>query len=265
MVFVLLGLLSFIVQPVYADEQETSAYEFGVFPHMPSNKLFQVYQPIAEDFQQLLNRPIVLLTKPSYKAFQQGLAEQRYDIAFVQPFDYITAHDQYQYLPIARRGVPLKTIIVVRKESPLNAIDDLKGRKLQALSTSAAVSRVAEKSLQAAGFNLSKDLTIERSKNHFACMQRVLISEADACVTARRALVHFESVKMKDKFRIIYEAPPIPHALFIVHSRVPVKERDRLQERILAWPETPKGQQLLRNGNITNFSAAVDTEYDVLR
>lgn len=241
------------------------SYGLGVFPHMPKNKLFHVYQPIAEDFQQLLQRPVTLLTKNDYQTFQQQLSEQRYDIAFVQPFDYVQAHDHYDYLPLARRSAPLSTIFVVRKDSKLQNIADLKGGALQALSSTAAVSRVGEKALQQQGFDLEKDIKIQRSKNHFACMQSVLIGDADACVTARRALAHFEGVKIKDKLRIIHQAVPIPHALFIVHRRVPEETRQQLQQHIVNWPNTSAGQALLKNGNLIPFVVATDDEYDLLR
>ncbi len=269
---VLLGLMAATVSIAdsklstsQSQKLKLESYEFGVFPHMPKNKLFQVYQPIAQNFQQLLQHPVTLLTKNNYHSFQQQLSEQRYDIAFVQPFDYVQAHDHYNYLPLARRSAPLRTIFVVRKDSPLQSLAGLKGKKLQVLSSTAAVSRIGVKTLQQQGFDLDTDIEIQRSKNHFACMQSVLIGDADACVTARRALAHFESVKIKDKLRIIHQATPIPHALFIVHQRVPESIRQQLQKRILSWPNTPGGQALLSNGNLIPFATATDGEYDLLR
>src|SRR5258705_1289321 len=83
---------------------------------------------MARDFEAKLGRPVRLSSKAAYAAFGDELRNETYDIALVQPFDYVDAHDKHGYLPLARRGEALEAVIVVRQDSPLANIRDLKGR-----------------------------------------------------------------------------------------------------------------------------------------
>ncbi len=64
-------------------------YVFGVFPHLAVARLEKIYAPIAADFGRVLERKVYLRTKPRFEKFMAELRKQTYDIAFVQPFDYV--------------------------------------------------------------------------------------------------------------------------------------------------------------------------------
>ena len=238
---------------------------FGVFPHMPLNKLYQVYAPMAADFRKSVGKQVTLRSSPSFSAFEKALKSEEYDIALIQPFDYPDAHDNHHYLPLARRGVPLQTIIVVNKNSKYQKLSDLMGKHLAAPAPSAAVTVMLKRDMKNAELDPEKYFRWSYSLNHFACLQRVLIKEADSCVTAVRALKHWESVKLEEKFRIVHMAESIPHVLFVVHERVPEHERKLIKQKILGWPNSKKGQEILSRGNMVPFKEALDKEYDVLR
>jgi len=115
------------------------------------------------------------------------------------------------------------------------------------------------------GIDVNTDVDRKYKKNHFACMQSVIIGEAAACGTALRALKHFSDVKMKDKFKILYKAKPMPNSLFVVHKRVPEKQRQKLIASILEWPNTVEGRKLFEGGKIVPMVRANNSAYDVIR
>jgi len=238
---------------------------FGVFPHMPLNKLYQIHSPMAVDFGKSINKHVTLRSSPSFVEFEKTLNSEEYDIALIQPFDYPQAHDKHHYLPLARRGVPLKTIILVNKNSKYQNISDLKGKTIAAAAPSAAVTTMIKREMAKLGFNPEKDFRWSFSVSHFSCMQRVLIKEAESCVTAIRALKHWESTRLEEKFRIVHTAQSIPHALFVIHERIPEHDRDLIKQTILNWPKTKEGQAILSRGNVIPFKEALDKEYDILR
>jgi len=240
-------------------------YKLGIFPYLPTARILKVYTPVAEDFERTLGGTVTLRTKPSYDKFIQALSNEEYDIAFVQPYDYLNAHDKYNYLPLVRRSIPLRTVIIVSKDSKLQNLQQLKGKTIATPAKHSAVSRITNKALEDQGFNLSTDITRSYKKNHFACMQSVIIGEAAACGTADRALKHFGDVKMKDKFRVLYKADEIPNSLFIIHKRIPAEIREKLIESIINWPETNPGKKILAGGKIIPMIRTIDSDYNVIR
>lgn len=259
---VLACLLFLLVCRSFAAENEL---KFGVFPYLPPSKLSNLFTPIADDFEKTLGMKVLLTSKGEYAGFTEKLVSEDYDLAFVQPFDYVTAHDAHNYLPVARRGGALRAIIVVKQDSPIQSIDELAYKTVANPPKVAAVSHLTSMALKKAGVNPDTGVVRDYGKSHFSCMQSVLIGTADACGTARQALSHFEKKNMSKRLRIVAESDEIPHSLFIVHKRVPEELRHKLADRILNWPNSSGGQKLLSNGKFIPFVAAKDSDYDIVR
>ena len=240
-------------------------YELGVFPYLPLARIYDLYAPMAADFEAKLGRPVRLSSKAPYAAFGEELRNETYNIALVQPFDYVDAHDKHGYLPLARRGEPLEAVIVVRRESPLASLQDLKGRIVSNPPEDAAVSHLTSMALREAGIDPQTGVKRYYAKNHFACLQSVVIGAADACSTAEQALRTIEMQSPPARFRVLHRTASIPHALLVAHKRVPQKDRELLLHTILDWPNTEPGRKILDGGQFVPFVAARDADYEVVR
>lgn len=241
-------------------------YEFGVFPFLTLAKIQEYFEPIEADFEAKLGRPVRLSSKPTYSSFEEALHKETYDIAFVQPFDYVEAHDKHGYLPLARRSLKLEALILVRPDSPLKSLKELKGKTIANPPVQAAVSYLTSLALRDAGINPATGVKRDYGKSHFTCMQAVLIGDADACGTAEQAMLHFQREKqMTTRFRVLHRTPPIASSLFIVHKRVPKRDRDILLRTIVDWPKTEEGRRIVASGQFAHFVQALDAEYDPVR
>ena len=221
---------------------------------------------MATDFEAKLGRQVRLSSKAAYATFEQELRKETYDIAFVQPFDYVDAHDKHGYIPLARRAGGLEALIVVRRDSPLKTIKDLQGKTVANPPVDAAVSHLTSMVLRDAGIDPETGVKRYYGKNHFACLQSVLIGAADACGTAEQPLRTIEKERqMTTRFRILHKTVRIPHALFAAHRRVSQRDRDILLETILGWPNTEEGKKILDGGQFIPFVAAKDSDYEVVR
>lgn len=250
---------------IYLSLWALESYKFGVFPHMPLKKLHEVYSPIAMDLEEHVDKHIVLMTKPYYKLYKAELNEGYYDIAFIQPFDYIEAHDKQGYIPIAGRAEDLSAIMVVLKASTYETITDIQDKVIASAPAEAAVTKMMLVDLSKKGHRPLDDFTISYSKNHFVCLQKVVDGEAVACITASRAVKYFNQEKGLDTFRVIYTTQKLPHALFVVHPRVPQEIREKFQKRILLWDKEEKTRAMLQKGMLMNFKQATDADYDRIR
>ncbi|MGI9305001.1 MAG: phosphate/phosphite/phosphonate ABC transporter substrate-binding protein [Gammaproteobacteria bacterium] len=239
-----------------------SPYVLGVFPYLPPVRLEKLYGPVAADFSAALGRPIHFRTKSDFETFAQELAAQRYDIALLQPFDYVEAFDRYGYLPLARRPEPLAAVLMIKMDSPLEKLSDLKGKTVALPPKRAAVSRLLTAHLQAAG---ETTVTWRHYKNHTSCLQAVITGGADACGSALLPVRSFET-SQGVLLRKLVETPAIAPVLFAVHSRVPRKEQEALLQRILSWGSHASGRQLLSViGTGQAFVRTQDHDYESVR
>jgi len=245
---------------------EDKSYEFGVFPYLPVTKIHDLYGPMATDLEAKLGRPVQLSSRARYDTFGDELRKQVYDIAFIQPFDYVDAHDRYGYLPLARRPGQLVALIVVRDDSPLKSLRDLGGKTVANPPVDAAVSHLTSMALWGAGIHPDTGVRRDYGKNHLTCVQSVMIGAADACGVAEAALRRMEKqTATTTRLRILHRTVGIPHPLFVVHKRVPIKDRDALLKTIVEWSKTEEGKAILTRGQFVPFVPANDADYEVVR
>jgi phosphonate transport system substrate-binding protein len=241
-------------------------YEFGVFPYLPVTKIHEMYGPMAIDFGAKLGRQVQLSSKARYGTFGDELRREIYDIAFVQPFDYVDAHDKYGYLPLARRPGDLQALIVVRDDSPLETLKDLRGKTVANPPVDAAVSHLTSMALWEAGIDPNTGVRRDYGKNHFTCVQSVVIGAADACGVAEPAFRRVEEqTHTTTRLRILHKTGGMPWPLFVVHKRVSRKDREVLLKTIVEWSKTEEGKKILDRGQFMPFVAAKDADYEVVR
>lgn len=242
----------------------TKPYQMGVFPFLPARELENIFAPMAASLSQALSREVQFRSSLSYRNFMERSDSQLYDIAFVQPFDYVRLADKHNYIALAARGEKLSAILVVKQDSAIKTINDLKGKVLALPPDVAAVSRLSKAFLKEKGVNLNKDMEIRHTRSHVSCMQQVLVGLADACGTAAPPIRFFEN-KMKMKFRKLAHSRSIPHTLYIVNKRLPVAVREKIRETILSWSKSEEGLKLLKRGRMKPFVAVEDQDYDIIR
>jgi phosphonate transport system substrate-binding protein len=261
-------LVMFYCRPLFSSNAQHEALEqfsLGVFPYLPLGRLYTIFRPVADDLSDHLGKTVTLYTQSDFATFRAKLEHGDYDFAYVQPFDYIAAHDKQGYIPLARLAEDLTAIIAVRSDSELTSLDDLRGKHLTLPPHTAAATRVVLRMLQDANIDPAKDLQILESRNHFSCLDKVLTRKAEGCTTTQRALDLWARTKSDDAFRVLAKAKPIPHVLYVAHPRVTEKTRDLVRATILDWPNTAIGRMIIEIGPATNFVAARDTDYDQIR
>ena len=239
-------------------------YVFGVFPFLSADQLQEAFSPLAADLAHQLGRPVLLQTRPEFNAFADALKRQRYDIALVQPFDYLWAHDRYGYVAVAARSERLAAEFMVRSDSALRTFADLRGKTIGMPPKGSAMSYLAQDALHKRGMRPGKNLTVRYFRAHDVCLHQLLIGTIDSCVSAVYPVAFFEKT-WGVKFRTLAQTHGIPHAVFIVNRRTAAPERARIARIILSWGNTQTGRSLLKAAHSKPFVPAKDSDYDVLR
>jgi len=263
-ILLLAVLVSFMQPTAFAAGKNEQVYSLGVFPHLPPRDLEKVFAPMAADLAKALGVRVELHSSTTYQKFSERLDGEQFDIAFVQPFDYIRAADKHGYLPLATRTEKLATIVVTSVDSPLNSIQDLRNKRVALPPRTAAVSQLLRGYLKSQGIDPDRDIKLSYHRSHVSCMQQVLIGEAVACGTAAPARRFFQS-KFNIPLKVIAKSREIPHTLWVAHKRLPTKVRSKIRARILDWSNTREGQALLERGKLMPFVTVNDRDYDVVR
>jgi phosphonate transport system substrate-binding protein len=244
--------------------QARDAYQFGVFPYVPTLTIDRIFGPMAGSFAVELGRPVDLRTKPTFEQFAEEIERQSYEILFVHPFFYVEAADRYNYLPIARLDEPMVAVIMVDASRPWRGLPDLAGKILALPPALAAVSELTRAALIEVGLRPEVDVALRHYRTKVSCLQAVVIGSADACAVPTFVLKQIDSIAAL-KLRPLAETRSVRHFVLAAHANVPEGERSRLQRHVLSWPNTPQGRRVLAAGSWSGFVAADDRDYDEVR
>jgi len=209
------------------------AYSLGVFPYLPALTIDRLYGPLAESFSLALDRLIKLRTKSTFENFAEAIEDQSYDILFVHPFFFVDAVDHHGYLPLARLDQPLNAVLVAAADSDAFALDDLVGETIGLPPTLAAVSKLIKSALIDEGLRPGLDVGIRHFRNKASCLQAADTGAVAACGVPAFILSEVDAFAHRP-LRIIFEAQPVSHFAFAVHSRVSEEEREQLKKLVLA-------------------------------
>jgi phosphonate transport system substrate-binding protein len=245
-------------------------YLFGSFPFLEQTTLEKIFSPIAAELSTALNKPIHYQSAATFEKFMSNLERQQYDIAHIQPFDYVSIAVKAGYLPVATRIEMLPAVFVVKEDSPLQNAQDLRGKILGLPPKVAAVSILAKAAMRESGLQPDKDVSLLYFKNHHSCMQGLLIGDIDACATGQRNKGLFED-KTQQPLRVILTSSEIPHTLFVVHQRVPAADRMIIQKTLLDTKLSgidPKLRKIFLPSTDKKgayFRVIKDKDYDIVR
>jgi phosphonate transport system substrate-binding protein len=263
--FLLVLVSALMALPLQAAPAEAppASYRLGVFPYMAPRQTVEFYGPVAASMQAALQHPVRLESVPTFAAFGRALAQNSYDIALIQPFDYPVVVEKLGYVPLAQFAVPLVTQFFVRNDSRYRKIEDLRGTTIAMPPAPAANTRMALRALYDNNLIPGADVTVRYFSSHDSCIQQVWAGTASACGTAKPPILVFEK-RMQAKLRAIYDTPPIPHIMFVANPRVPAEQRAKLQALIIGWSTTEDGRAMLKNLGFPGFVAPKPTEYAVM-
>lgn len=262
-------ILSLFQTPYAVADNGGNSLSFGVFPYLPTKEMEKIFAPIAARFSELTGQSVTLRSRPDYERFREQIAQQAYDILFVQPFDYVSVAANNGYVPLARWVASgdgddhgdLKAVIVAREDSTLKTIGDLQDKTVAVPNFDAAVSLLGRYALAKLGINVK----LREAGNHIACLQQVQIKRSAACITAWPPVKLFEK-KNGVKLHLIYTTDTIPSSLFAIHTRVPLQQRKLLENELLSWrSDNPNDTVYLSRGAWTRLYPATDKDYDVVR
>lgn len=134
--------------------------------------------------------------------------------------------------------------LVVRADSPIRALADLKGRKVAHVSPSSNSGDTAPRVLFAAqGVVADKDYTVVYSGKHDNSILGVLHGDYDAAPVASNVVVLMRDrgIFKGDALRVVYESRPFPGAAFGVAHNLTPELQSKIAEAFTSYPFAGSG------------------------
>ena len=220
----------------------------------------------------------------SFVAVVEAFGTKRADVAAINTFGYVMAHDKYgaeARLTVIRHGLPTyQSQFVVKSDSKIKSLADLAGKKVAFVDPASTSGYLLP-------LKTLKDLKIEPKETVFAMKHDSVISmiyqgQVDAGATfysppskdaegkehmedARR-LVLTQYPDVEKKIKILQLSAPIPNDPIIFRKEMPEEMKTKIVDGILAFVATPEGKDAFNKiYGVTEFKKSTDADYDPVR
>ncbi len=247
--------------------------KMGTLPRLSAEELQRMYAPLMEYLSKETGEKVSLLVPKDFPAFKEAVKTGQMDIGFSNPLIYVEARDKTRIEPLAlssepKSGTRLRGIIIVRKDSGIMSVQDLKGKKFVFMEKDSPAGYLFQiLLLNKAGFDTKKDITVlPFAKRHEKVVAAVLDKTADA-----GGIREDELDKVKDKLdisqvRIVGYTDYFPNWPFFATPKLKADTSAKIKAALLKLkPNDPKNEPILGPARLTGFIPVGDKEYDDLR
>ncbi|MEB3299332.1 MAG: phosphate/phosphite/phosphonate ABC transporter substrate-binding protein [Candidatus Sericytochromatia bacterium] len=275
-----LGLLTLPVnQPVTDAAPAKGVLRIGFVPSDKFDEMFRKVGPLVSDLSKRMGVRVVPFVATDYTGVVEAMANRKLDAAFLAPMAYVFAEQKAKVrlmLKAVRQGRhEFYSAIIVRKDSPIRNLTDLKGKTFafgDPLSVAGTVFPSAL--LRSRGIDPASDLRRLPGGGHDATVLAVLHGKADAGAVFCNDpdgkegawTVLLKRPEDRQAFRTLAVSKAIPNDVVCTRRDLDPKLARRLKGAFLALGKTAAGRKLFKEiYNIDAFVEARPSDYDGVR
>lgn len=279
--------------PAPGDKKETAAKGFvpkelrvQFVPSQSAETLEAKAKPLEKLLGDKLNIPVKVSVSTNYNTVIEAMASKQVDVGFLPPNAYVLAHDEKKaadlLLQAQRFGIEdatgkdtkdlvdfYKAMIIVKADSPIKDIKDLKGKKIawQGVTSSAGYVWPASE-MKKAGVDPEKDVTGIEVKGHDKGVLAVLNGQVDAAAIfqdARNTVVK-DVPDVFSKTKVLAFTAPIPNDTITVRNDMDQAWRDKIAQAFIDIGKDPEGAKIIFDVySHRGYMKSDDKKFDVVR
>lgn len=242
-------------------------------------------KPLGKLLSKELGIPVNVSVSTDYNTIVEAMGSKKVDMGFLPPAPYTIAHKKYGVNVILQSqrfgvqknntGLPTSQLvnsyasdIIVRKDSGIKSIKDLKGKKIAVQDVTSDAGYIFPMvELDHKGIKPS-DYTTVTVKGHDQGVLAVENKNADAAFVFddARNLVKKDVPSIFKDTEVLYQTTPIPNDTIALRSGINAKWQKKITEAMEAIEKTPKGAEILKDVYSWNgVTPSKDSNFDIVR
>jgi phosphonate transport system substrate-binding protein len=247
--------------------------KLGILPRLSAVELFTMFNPLAEYLSRETGEKVSIVIPKDFDAFKAAVKAGQVDMGFANPLVYVQLKTDAKLEPLAlsseqKGGTKFRGIIISRKDSGIEKLQDLKGKKLVFVEKDSAAGYIFQMLLLSkAGLDVHKDFTtLPFAKKHDNVTLAVFNKSADA-----GGLREDDLEKMKDKvdlaqLKIVGYTDYFPNWPLFAASSLKHGVTAKVKAALLKLkPNDPEAAKILGPAKLAGFAPVSDKDYDQLR
>ncbi len=254
-------------------------------PSQNADTLEAKAKPLEKLLTDRLGIPVKVSVSTDYNTIIEAMASKKVDVGFLPPTAYVLAKEKGAaevILQAQRFGVKdesgeptdqlvdfYKAMIIVKKDSPIQTIEDLKGKRMayQNVTSSAGFVWPAGKMMEA-GLDPLKDVQAVTVKGHDQGVLAVLNGDVDAAAIFQdaRNIVKKDYPKVFEDTRVLTFTENIPNDTITVRSDMNKEWADKIQQAFIDIGKDTEGHAIIKEiYSHEGYVKSEDSIFDIVR
>lgn len=254
-------------------------------PSQNADKLEAKAKPLEKLLSDKLGIPVKVSVSTNYNTIVEAMKSKKVDVGFLPPTAYTLAHDQKaadlllqaQRFGVNNDGSPNKKLvddykseILVKKDSKIKSLKDLKGKKiaLQDVTSTAGYTFPLATLKKETGINATKDLKIVNVKGHDQAVISLLNGDVDAAAVFQdaRTIVKKDQPNVFKDTKILKLTEPIPNDTISVRPDMDKKFQEKLKKAFKEIAKSKKGHKIISEVySHEGYTDTKDSNFDIVR
>jgi phosphonate transport system substrate-binding protein len=234
------------------EQSSTKVYTFDVVPQHTAAKIYTTWSPLLQRVGQEAGLCFELRVAATIPEFEQKLLKGEPEFVFLNPYHAVLANQKKKYQPLLADSEDLLTgILVVRADSPIKSLDELKGKNISLPAPNAFAASLL---IRAEMAKRKIDINPVFVKTHSNVYRSVIGKDAIAGGGVNYTLDN-EVPEVRQQLRVLFESQAYtPHPV-ATHPSVPAAVRDRFLKAMLKLTQDEEGRKLLDGINLSKPQA----------
>lgn len=240
-------------------------------------RLLKRSQPLIRYLEKELGIRVRFQFATDYEAMIKGMEKKAYDLVLLGPKSYIEGNERAGYYailkPIRHGKATYRSLIIIRKDSGINALNDLKGKNFCFTDKESASGYLYPRVfLLKKGIDPDKDFSkIFFTGTHDGVVLNVYHKNfaAGACFDDARKSTFREEPEKIEELKVLARTPPISNEPFAVRPDLDKKLVEKIAQAFLKLGQSPEGRRILEalypGSGLEGYARARDSDYDSVR
>ena len=259
-------------QPAFSNTPDSTVkeYIFGVHPQRNPKKLRAVFGPLVKYLNNHVSGAnLVFEASRNFAAYDEKQAARQFDFALPNPYGTVKGIESgYRVFSKMGNEGDLRGLILVRRDSAIKTVADLKGKTLSFPGpTALAATLLTKYFLYNQGLNVNTDfksIYVGSMESSLTNIYRGNVAAGTAYPPAWRDFIKSQP-QAAAQLKVIWETDTMPDVSLMARDDVPQELVDRIAQALFSMHKNKEGQAVLASMDLGMFKPASNEDYAPVR
>ncbi|MDR1229759.1 MAG: phosphate/phosphite/phosphonate ABC transporter substrate-binding protein [Azoarcus sp.] len=242
-------------EAVHAVEAPGKILRLGIAPFYSAPALSRTHRPLRDYLSRVLGAEIVVYSARDHERFLHNALDGGYDIV-ISPGHFLPMLAKAGFMPLVRYRTPLELLLVVRDDSGIERLDDLRGRRIGLPDRLSFYHILGMQWLSTLDLHPQTDYVLSEWSSHMALLLAVCAGQADVAVTGRSPVLMLDA-NVRKRLKVLDAGhPTFPSLVTLARGDLGGAGVERIRAALGAFPESPEGERFFADSGYGGYVPA---------